>query len=70
LWDALKWEKRIETAYTHFAGWFFDGRGWGDLVQGTPLDWAPPFAELQARFRVGSQIYTAPAVAPASTYGW
>lgn len=70
LWDALKWEKRIETAFTHFAGWFFDGRGWGDLVQGTPLDWAPPFAELQARFRVGSQIYTAPAVAPASTYGW
>lgn len=70
LWDALKWEKRIETAYTHFAGWFFDSRGWGDLVQGTPLDWAPPFAELQARFRVGSQIYTAPAVAAVSTYGW
>lgn len=70
LWDALKWEKRIETAYSHFAGWFFDGRGWGDLVEGTPLDWAPPFAELQARFRVGSQIYTAASVAPASTYGW
>jgi hypothetical protein len=70
LWDALKWEKRIETAYTHFAAWFLDGRGWGDLPQGTPLDWAPPFQELQARFRVGSQIYTPTAAAGVSTYGW
>ncbi|HET9513053.1 MAG TPA: hypothetical protein VFO95_03910 [Gemmatimonadales bacterium] len=70
LWDALKWEKRIETAYTHFAAWFLDGRGWGDLPQGTPLDWAPPFQELQARFRVGSQIYTPTATAGVSSYGW
>jgi hypothetical protein len=70
LWDALKWEKRLETAYTHFSAWFFDSRGWGDLPQGTPLEWAPPFQELQSRFRVGSQIYTPTTAAGISTYGW
>jgi hypothetical protein len=70
LLDALKWEKRLETAYTHFSAWFFDSRRWGDLVEGTPLEWAPPFQELQARFRVGSQIYTPTTAAGASTYGW
>lgn len=74
LLEALKWEKRIETAYSHFAGFFLDSRGWGDLPQGTPIHWAAPFEDLQARFRVGAQIYsiggTAPGSAPASTYGW
>ncbi len=47
--EAMKYEKRIETAYTHFAAWFFEMRGWGDLAEGTPLHWAPPYQELQAR---------------------
>ena len=67
LWDALKWEKRIETAYTHFAAWFFDMRGWGDLPEGTPLDWATPFSELLARRK---KIYNPTALAGPSTYGW
>lgn len=73
--EALKWEKRIETAYTHFAAWYLDSRGWGDLPEGTGYHWAPPYAELQARLRVGAQIYstggvTGNGVAAKGTYGW
>lgn len=71
--EALKWEKRIETAYTHYAGWFIDMRGWGDLASGTPLHWAPPYQDLQAR-RVpiySTGVNTAGGMAAAAgTYGW
>jgi hypothetical protein len=75
LWEALKYEKRIETAYTHFAAWFLDSRGWGDLAQTVPFHWAPPFEELQSRFRVGTQIYSTGGSNPTggagpSNYGW
>jgi hypothetical protein len=75
MFEAMKWEKRIETAYTHFAAWFLDSRGWGDLPAGTGLHWAPPYEDLQARYRTGTQIYstggpTGNAVAPTSSYGW
>lgn len=75
LMEALKYEKRIETAYTHFAGWFLDMRGWGDLAQGTGLHWAPPYQDLQSRGRTGTELYstgggTNPASAPKGTYGW
>ncbi len=79
LWEALKYEKRIETAYTHYIPWFLDGRGWGDLPQDTPLFWAVPFQDLQARGVATSAIYgtgNGPGNAPASfaatksTYGW
>jgi hypothetical protein len=76
MWEALKWEKRIETAYTHFMAWFLDSRGWGDLVVGTGLHWPPPFSELQARGRIGAQIYSTGGLtgltgaAATSTYGW
>jgi len=46
--EAMKWEKRMETAYTGFGAWFFDARGWGDLVENTPLEYPVPFAELDA----------------------
>jgi hypothetical protein len=78
LWDALKYEKRIETAYTHYAPWYLDGRGWGELPKDTPLFWAVPFQDLQARGTPTSAIYgTGPGAgnAPNSTagpsvYGW
>lgn len=78
LWDALKYEKRIETAYTHYAPWFLDGRGWGELPKDTPLFWAVPYQDLQARGRSTASIYGAgpgPGNAPGSTaatsvYGW
>lgn len=49
IWEALKYEKRIETAYSGFGQWYVDGRGWGDLVVDTPLMYPVPFAELDAR---------------------
>lgn len=76
MFEAMKWEKRIETAYTHFAAWFQDSRGWGDLAEGTGIHWAPPFEDLQARGRTGAEIYSTggtsgnPGSAPKGTYGW
>lgn len=78
LWEALKYEKRIETAYTAYANWYFDHRGWGDLSEGTPLFWAVPFQDLQARGVPVAAIYgagpgtgNAPnSTAAKSAYGW
>jgi hypothetical protein len=75
LWDALKWEKRMETAYGHFAAWYLDSRRWGDLAINVPVDWAPPYEDLQTRFRVGLQIYSTGGPNPyhraaQSGYGW
>lgn len=78
LWEALKYEKRIETAYTHHSPWFLDGRGWGELPKDTPLFWPVPFQDLQARGRpldamygTGPGVGTAPgSTAGASVYGW
>jgi hypothetical protein len=49
IWDALKWEYRIETAYTGYGNWYFASRGWGDLPQGTALQWPVPYQEMDAR---------------------
>ena len=76
--EAMKWEKRVETAYTHFASWYLDGRGWGDLAEGTALFWAVPYQDLQARGVAIADIYGAGAgvgaaansAAAIGTYGW
>lgn len=47
LMDAMKWEKRNETRFTAFGGFYFDNRGWGDLDPGTALHWPIPGAELE-----------------------
>ena len=49
IWEALKWEYRLETAYTGYGMWFFAGRGWGDLPQGTAVHRPVPYQELQVR---------------------
>jgi hypothetical protein len=49
LMEAMKWEKRMETAYTGYGQWFFDSRGWGDLAEGTPIEWPVPVQERDAR---------------------
>src|SRR6266487_484014 len=48
-WDALKWEYRIETMFAGYGMWFFASRGWGDLPEGTAVQWPVPFQELQVR---------------------
>ncbi len=81
LWEAIKYEKRIETAYTSYSPWYLDGRGWGELPKDTPLFWPVPFQDLQARGRTNAQLYgtgigglalgNAPnSAAPVSVYGW
>ncbi|MGD8362809.1 MAG: hypothetical protein PVJ04_15385, partial [Gemmatimonadota bacterium] len=57
LWEMLKWEKRMETTWTGLAGanWFFDGRGWGDLWQDTPLQFPVPCEQL---LELGEACYT------------
>ena len=69
--EAMKWEKRLETEMTHMGAWFFDSRGWGDLPEGTPLEWPVPFQELDVR---GIPLYNlggvgGPSSAPKGTYG-
>ena len=52
LWDALKWEYRMETMYTGYGMWYFAGRGWGDLPEGTALYWPVPYQEMDTRRQV------------------
>jgi hypothetical protein len=49
LWEMFKWEKRLETQFAGplHAGWYFDSRGWGDLIQGTVLEFPVPYGELE-----------------------
>jgi len=49
VWDALKYEYRLETAYTGYGNWFFPARGWGDLPQYTATQWPVPYNEMDAR---------------------
>ncbi len=49
MWDALKWEYRLETAFTGYGMWYFAARGWGDLPEGTAVNWPVPYQELQVR---------------------
>ena len=78
MFEAMKWEKRMEEAFVQFAAWYMDGRGWGDLAQGVPLFWAVPYEDLLARGYTADKIYgagpgagNAPnSAAGPSTYGW
>lgn len=71
--EALKWEKRMETAFIGYGSWYFDGRGWGDLPQGTALHWPVPWQEMDARSTV-DRFYNMPSTgtmpgAALGTYG-
>jgi hypothetical protein len=49
LFEMLKWESRMETWQRgpYAASWYFNGRGWGDLYIGTPLQFPIPADQLQ-----------------------
>ena len=47
--EAMKWEKRLETEMTMAGAWFVDARGWGDLAEGTAVNFPVPFQEMDAR---------------------
>ena len=73
LWEMLKWEKRMETVWTGVAGvgWYFDGRGWGDLWKDTPLQFPIPCREIQILQMMPCNTYGGPGGemgSPGSTY--
>lgn len=49
LFEMLKWESRLELWQRgpYAASWYFNGRGWGDLYIGTPLQFPIPADQLQ-----------------------
>jgi hypothetical protein len=49
IFEAMKWEKRMETAFIGYGSWYFDSRRWGDLPAGTALHWPVPWQEMDAR---------------------
>jgi len=68
VFEAMKWEKRLETSFTGYAQWFIDSRGWGDLTKGTITEWPVPWEELYARQNL--TLYTTDkTLAGAGTYG-
>jgi hypothetical protein len=72
IFEAMKWEKRMETAFTSYPGWYIDSRGWGDLPEGTALEFPVPYQELDARILPLYNLGGVGGVAAAgpSTYGF
>jgi hypothetical protein len=69
IFEALKWEKRNETAFTGYGQFYFDNRGWGDLPQATVVEWPVPWQELSARNNTKFYTTTNSRQGP-STYGF
>jgi hypothetical protein len=55
LWDALMYEKRIETYGIEGIIPFADARGWGQLVEGSPIHFPLPARELEV---IGKPFYS------------
>ena len=70
--EALKWEKRMEGAYTNFMPWFLDSRGWGDLPQYTAEQWPIPNKEMDSRLEAFYNMGGSggPYAAAKGTYGF
>jgi len=71
LLEAMKWEKRMETAFTGYAQWFQDSRGWNDLADKSPTMWPVPYQEMDARREAFyNSLTTAGWLATGNTYGF
>ena len=72
LFEAMKWEKRIETIFSGYAQWYQDSRGWGDLAVGTVTMWPVPYQEMDARTQAfyNSKTGDAQWQAASNTYGF
>jgi hypothetical protein len=64
--EAMKWEKRLETAFISPGAWYFDARGWGDLPFNTPVQFPVPYTELDSR---GEAIYSVPTTVAGAILG-
>lgn len=74
LLEMLKWEVRLETIYKglHMASWYFYGRGWGDLPEGSFLQIPVPGRETEL-LGIASYTFGGPggeSAAPVGTYGY
>lgn len=69
VWEAMKYEKRLETAFNGYASWFLNSRGWGDLPTGTALEWPVPVEETLARGQKVPYVNRRVATGP-GTYGF
>jgi len=49
LWDAMKWEYRMETMYTGYGMWYFRRTRLGRSAGGTALYWPVPYEEMDTR---------------------
>ncbi|MGQ0639771.1 MAG: hypothetical protein ACT4P6_03225 [Gemmatimonadaceae bacterium] len=71
IFEAMKWEKRMELAYNFMGAWYFDSRGWGDLIFNTAVHYPVPYQEMDARtlpfYNLGGG---GTASAPRGTYGF
>jgi hypothetical protein len=69
--EAMKYEKRMELAFNFLGSWFFDSRGWGDLIANTALHYPVPYQEMDARllpfYNLGGGGSSS---APRGTYGF
>ena len=71
LFEAMKWEKRMESIFSGYAQWYIDSRGWGDLATGTVQMWPVPYQEMDARVQPYYNSLTGPEwVSGTSTYGF
>lgn len=67
--EALKWEKRLETAFIGYGSWYFDSRGWGDLPAGTALHWPVPWQEMDGREQAFYHMPSPPGTLPGAATG-
>jgi hypothetical protein len=74
--EAMKYEKRMELQMVRLGAWFFDGRGWQNLYEGTPLYYPLAVQEIDARYQAtaASRYYNVGGggigSAPRSLYGF
>lgn len=69
--EAMKYEKRMELAFNRLGAWFFDSRGWEDLIVDTPIHYPVPVDELDARLKPYYNMGGGgPGSAPRGTYGF
>jgi hypothetical protein len=51
IWEAMKWEYRMENMQVGYAAWYFPARRWGDLAEGTAYHFPVPYDEMTARWQ-------------------
>jgi hypothetical protein len=67
LFEAMKWEKRMESIFSGYAQWYIDSRGWNDLPDKSSTMWPVPYQEMDSRLE---PYYNSLWQASGNTYGF